>query len=126
MNSFIYILPFLDITHIHNYGIAFGFLTGLVPPWMIIIVSILITFLIIYMMKTSSSYAEKTGFLLIVIGASSNIVDRFINNYVLDFIYLHYGDFYWPAFNFADIYITIGVVFIIYKAFNDFFSRSRK
>jgi len=126
LNSFLYILPILDIAHIHNYGIAFGFFAGLISPWIIILISVLITFLIFYMMIMSSVFFEKMGFLLIIVGAISNIVDRSIDSYVLDFIYFHYDDFYWPAFNFADIYISIGVFFIIYQSANEFINRSSK
>ena len=64
-----------------------------------------------------SNSLEKWGLLLIITGAVSNLGDRIINDYVLDFIYMHYNNFYWPAFNFADIYITIGVLIIIYANF---------
>ena len=67
-------------------------------------------------MQKSVNYIEKWGFLLIISGAISNIGDRAINNFVLDFIFLHYKDFYWPAFNFADIYISIGVLIIIVES----------
>ncbi len=63
----------------------------------------------------SKSIIEKWGLILIVSGAISNTIDRAINNYVLDFIYMHYKEFYWPAFNFADIYITIGFLVIFYQ-----------
>ena len=42
-----------------------------------------------------------------------------MHKYVLDFIYLHYKDFYWPAFNFADIYITLGVLLIVYQSYKN-------
>ena len=119
LNSFLYILPILDLAHIHNYGIAFGFFTGLISPWIIILISVLTTFLIIYMMIVSSAIIEKMGFLLIIIGAISNIIDRSIDSYVLDFIYFHYGDFYWPAFNFADIYISVGICVIVLHLLRD-------
>ncbi len=45
--------------------------------------------------------------------ALANIVDRMINGYVIDFINFHLHEFYWPAFNFADIYITVGIIMII-------------
>ena len=64
------------------------------------------------MMKYAENSTEKWGYLVILIGAFSNIFDRMLNGFVIDFIYLHYKDFYWPAFNFADIYITIGVCII--------------
>jgi len=63
------------------------------------------------------------GILLIIIGAISNIGDRLINNYVLDFILLHYNQYYWPAFNFADIYISIGIIIIIIQSFKIFKTR---
>ena len=67
-------------------------------------------------MLQSSNKFEKLGVLLVIAGAISNILDRIINNYVLDFIYLHYKDFYWPAFNFADIYISVGIVIIVIES----------
>ena len=72
------------------------------------------------MMAQSKSIIEKWGLIMIIAGAISNILDRAMNNYVLDFIYLHYRDFYWPAFNFADIYITFGVFMILYQFFKEF------
>ena len=66
-------------------------------------------------MLKSRDIFEKCALLLVISGATSNILDRALNNYVLDFIYLHYKDFYWPAFNFADIYITFGIIMILIK-----------
>jgi len=120
LNSFLSIINFLDLTHIHNYGISFGFFSGLISPWIIIIISSAVTILLVYMMIKTSNIIEKWGLVLIIAGALSNIIDRGINNYVLDFIYLHYKDFYWPAFNFADIYITFGVLMILYQVLKEF------
>ena len=113
LNSFITITSILDLTHIHNYGILFGFFSGIIPPWLIVIIGSIITVIVVYLMTKASSVIEEWGLVLIIAGALSNIFDRAINNYVLDFIYLHYKDFYWPAFNFADIYITLGVLMIL-------------
>ena len=63
---------------------------------------------------------EKIGLLIIIAGALSNIFDRAMNGYVIDFIYLHYKDFYWPAFNFADIYISIGVFIVVLQLIKRF------
>ena len=68
------------------------------------------------MLKSANSI-EKWGFLLVITGAISNIVDRIFNNYVLDFIYFNYKNYYWPAFNFADIYISVGLLLIIYQTY---------
>ena len=120
LNSFIPIIFFLDIAHIHNYGIAFGLFSGLISSWTIILIGSVVTVFLIYLMIQASDKIEKWGFVLIIAGALSNIIDRGINNYVLDFIYLHYKDFYWPAFNFADIYITFGILMILYQMLNVF------
>ena len=118
LNSFIFINPFLDLTHIHNFGISFGLFNG-VSAFFFIFLGILITLIVIYMYVKSQHNLEKLGLFLIISGAVSNILDRTINGYVIDFIFLHYKDFYWPAFNFADIYITIGILIIIFHYFND-------
>ena len=119
LNSFVTILPILEITHIHNYGISFGLLSGIISKEIIIIISSIITLFIFYLFINSLNNIEKWGLLIIIAGAISNIIDRTLNDYVLDFIYLHYNNYYWPAFNFADIYITIGVLLILYKAIID-------
>ena len=56
---------------------------------------------------------EKWGLFIIICGAMANIIDRIINGYVIDFIYFHFNQYYWPAFNFADIYISIGIIMIL-------------
>ena len=86
----------------------------------IILIGSMITAFLTYMMITTSNKIEKWGLVVIIAGALSNIVDRGMNNYVLDFIYLHYKDFYWPAFNFADIYITFGVLMILFQVLKEF------
>ena len=106
--DFIPIIFFLELTHIHNFGVSFGFLSGIVSPWILICIGLLVVGFITYVMINSKDLLEKWGLFIIISGALSNIIDRIINGYVIDFIYLHISNFYWPAFNFADIYISIG------------------
>ena len=87
---------------------------------MIILITSVVTIAIVYLMIQASNKVEKWGFTLIIAGAISNIFDRAINNYVLDFIYLHYKEFYWPAFNCADSYITLGALMILSQVFKGF------
>ena len=108
---------FLDLVYVQNYGVSFGLLSGLVSYWILVIVGILITVLIYYLMIRSNKRLEKLAYFIIIIGALSNILDRIINSYVVDFISLHYNNFYWPAFNLADIYITIGIIMLIISFF---------
>ena len=111
--TFISLTFFLDLTHIHNFGISFGLFSGLISPWLLIILGLLVVGFIFYLMKSASDTLEEWSLLIIISGALSNIIDRIFNGYVIDFIYFHYKDFFWPAFNFADIYITIGIIMIV-------------
>ena len=118
--DFIPILFFLELTHIHNFGVSFGFLSGIVSPWILICIGLLVVGFITYLMINSKDLLEKWGLFIIISGALSNIIDRIINGYVIDFIYLHISNFYWPAFNFADIYISIGILMVIINIINKF------
>ena len=118
--DFIPILFFLELTHIHNFGVSFGFLSGIVSPWTLIFIGLLVVGFITYLMINSKDLLEKWGLFIIISGALSNIIDRIINGYVIDFIYLHISNFYWPAFNFADIYISIGILMVIINIINKF------
>tara|TARA_B100002003_G_scaffold61956_1_gene57271 strand:- start:322 stop:777 length:456 start_codon:yes stop_codon:yes gene_type:complete len=119
LNSFLTITSFFDVAHIHNFGISFGFFSGIVSPWIFILVGIIVTGFIFYMLIKSTNHMEKWGLTVIIAGALSNIADRALNGYVTDFIYLHYQDFYWPAFNFADIYISVGICVIVLHLLRD-------
>lgn len=113
LHTFISLTFFLDLTHIHNFGISFGLFSGLISPRLLIILGLLVVGFIFYLMKSASDMFEEWSFLIIISGALSNIIDRIFNGYVIDFIYFHYKYFFWPAFNFADIYITIGIIMIV-------------
>ena len=119
LNNFIAIYSFFDLAHIHNYGISFGLFSNTFPSWLFVIIGIFLTVFIFYMYLKSHQSFEKWGFIIIIAGALSNIFDRLLNGFVLDFLYFHYKDFYWPAFNFADIYITIGLCMIILQLFKN-------
>ena len=119
LHQSISILFFLDFIHIHNFGIAFGLFANVLSDTVIIFIGFVVTSIIIFIMLRTQKKIEKWGYLLIICGAVSNLLDRLINGYVLDFIYFNYNNFYWPAFNFADIYITIGVIMILFQFLRD-------
>lgn len=123
LNKFISLISFLDITHIHNYGISFGLFAGVLPLWFIVLSGLIVIIILLFWMLKTSNKLEKWGILFILAGAISNIGDRLINNYVLDFIFFHYKQYYWPAFNFADIYISAGILIIIIESYKIFKTR---
>jgi len=106
---------FLNISLIWNEGIAFGlfsfnnqntynFLTILI---------ILVILCILFMIIKSKSY-ERYALLMILGGALGNVFDRIIYKRVPVFIDFHIGDFHWFIFNVSDIFITIGVILMIF------------
>jgi signal peptidase II len=111
--QFIKITYFFDITHIHNFGVSFGLFAGTIPALVLVFVGLFVTAFVLYLYVHSSDSLEHWGLFIIICGAIGNIVDRSINGYVIDFLYLHINEYYWPAFNFADIYISIGIIMII-------------
>jgi len=73
---------------------------------------IIILTLIYFIRKTRG--IEKYSFLIILGGALGNVFDRFLYSAVPDFIDIHYQNFHWFIFNVADIFITLGVILLIY------------
>ena len=117
LNQTIELNNFLDLVYVQNFGISFGLLSGTVSYLLLIIVGLLVVLIILYLMFITKKKLEKLGYYVIIIGAISNILDRAINTYVVDFISIHYKNYYWPAFNLADIYITIGIIVLIMSFF---------
>ena len=111
--QFIKITYFFDITHIHNFGVSFGLFSGTIPSVVLILIGLIVTVLVTYLYLNSRDVLERWGLFTIICGAIANIIDRTTNGYVIDFLYFHINQFYWPAFNFADIYISIGIIMII-------------
>ena len=111
--QFIKITSFFDITHIHNFGISFGLFAEIIPSTYLIIMGLLVVFFIIYLLINAKEKLEYWGLFVIICGAIGNIIDRFVNGYVIDFIYFHINQYYWPAFNFADIYISVGIIMLL-------------
>ena len=113
LHRFIKINEILDITHIHNFGVSFGLFSEIISPIILIIIGLSVVIFILYLLLNSKDKLEYWGLFIIIGGAIANILDRCINGFVIDFIYFHIKNFYWPAFNFADIYISIGIIMII-------------
>jgi signal peptidase II len=111
------ITSFFSLTHVHNYGAAFSFLAdedGWQQYFLVSISVIASIAIILWMRKTSTKQPYKLIALsLILSGAIGNLIDRAVFGFVIDFINLHYQDFYWPVFNVADTAITLGVILLL-------------
>ena len=97
-----------------NEGIAFGLLsfnrTDLYN-FLTIIISVVI--LVIFIMVIKNIGLKKYSLIMILGGAIGNLYDRVFFRAVPDFIDFHIGEFHWFVFNIADIFITLGVIFMI-------------
>jgi signal peptidase II len=105
---------FLNIRLIWNEGIAFGLLSfndKIIYNLLTFIIFIII--LIIFFMVLKSYGLKKYSLLMILGGALGNVYDRIFYGAVPDFIDFHIGNFHWFIFNVADIFITLGVIFMI-------------
>ena len=117
LNKFvdIYINPFLNLHLIWNTGIGFGLLSSDSNLFynLITLLIVLINIVIIIMMFRYKNY--KFYLLLMVFsGSLGNLFDRIYYNAVPDFIDFHYEGFHWFIFNVADIFITLGVICLIF------------
>ena len=110
----IYINSFLNFYLVWNSGIGFGLLSfddNYVYNSITVLI-ILINLIIVYLIYIEKG--QKSYFLLIILGGSlGNLFDRLYYNAVPDFIDLNYKGFHWFIFNVADIFITIGIMFLI-------------
>ena len=105
---------FLNIRLIFNEGIAFGlFSFNEKIFYNLLTFIILIIILIIFIIALNSYGLKKYSLLMILGGALGNVYDRIFYGAVPDFIDFHIGNFHWFIFNVADIFITIGVIFMI-------------
>ncbi len=112
--SEIFSSKFLNITLIWNEGIAFGLLSfDQNNLYNLLTLLIIIVIFIIGWMTVKSHGLKKYSLILILGGAIGNLYDRIFFKAVPDFIDFHVGNFHWFIFNFADVFITLGVFFMI-------------
>ena len=111
---------FLNVSLTWNEGIAFGlFSFGEKTLYNILTIIILIIILAIGFMIIKSEGFKKYSLLMILAGGLGNVFDRIFYKAVPDFIDFHVGNFHWFIFNVADIFITIGIIFLIILEFTD-------
>jgi signal peptidase II len=114
--SYTTFIPFIDFLLIYNSGIAFGIFDGygnLASNLLLVITIFILIYLIRLLVKEKVPIA-KFALSLITAGALGNIIDRFIDGKVTDFLHLELGSFSFFIFNLADAFITLGAILIIY------------
>ena len=111
----IYINSFLNLILVWNTGIGFGLLSFEQTTIynFITVLIIIINILIIYFILKSNDF-RSYFFLLILGGSLGNLFDRVYYSAVPDFIDINYNEYHWFIFNVADIFITLGIICLIF------------
>ena len=113
---------FFNLTYVQNRGIAFGLFQGKIDVVTIFAI-VAVIFIMFYFIKNLKkiSFIERIAYTMIVSGAIGNLIDRIFRGYVIDM--LDFRGIWHFIFNFADVWINIGVILIIVE--HIFFDRKR-
>ncbi|WP_421866899.1 signal peptidase II [Motiliproteus sp.] len=114
------LLPVFDLTLLYNKGAAFSFLSdqGGWQRWFFSAVALGVGGYLLYWLSRTPRTQRLlcVSLTLILGGALGNLIDRLLLGHVIDFISLHWQQYYYPAFNIADCAITVGAVLLIWDA----------
>ncbi len=109
----------INIVHTENPGIAFGMLSDAPGPWRAVLLigfSAVVLIAISFMLLRPASQRDsvlRIALALILGGAFGNLYDRIVSGTVTDFIEVHAGQHYFPAFNVADSAVTVGACLLL-------------
>jgi signal peptidase II len=122
--SSIQLLPILDIVYLENRGAAFSMLhdAGGWQRWFFIALAVVVSIVLMLWLRkirSSEQLILAIGLSLVLGGALGNVIDRVWHSYVIDFIYFHWRDWYFPAFNIADSAISVGAGCLLIDAFRE-------
>ena len=116
LGDFTPITGFFNIVRAHNTGAAFSFLAdaGGWQRWLFTGIGVVATVVIVWQLHAHRGQ-RLLGLALASIlgGAIGNVVDRLQHGYVVDFLDFYWGASHFPAFNVADMAISIGAVLLV-------------
>ena len=105
---------FLNINLVWNEGIAFGLLSfDKDHLYKLLTILIIVLIVIIFFMVLKNKGIKKYSLLMVLGGALGNLYDRIYFKAVPDFIDFHIGNFHWFIFNVSDIFISLGILFLV-------------
>ena len=107
---------FFEVTLVWNKGVSYGLFPqqSYAGQLIIIFFSLIICVWIAKFITNSDIRYRSITLILILAGASSNMIDRLIYGAVADFFHFEIATYSWYVFNIADIYIVSGLLILIY------------
>ena len=115
------IMPYFNLTYVHNTGAAFSFLSeaGGWQRWFFAGLALVISVVIAVWLARLKHHETLLAVALSLVlgGAIGNLIDRLAYGYVIDFLDVYYQTWHWPAFNIADSAITLGVILMLVESF---------
>lgn len=122
------VTPFFNLRLGFNTGLSFGLFEGAFAgrQELLILITLAIIVAIAYWAFRVRVALERFGLAMIAGGALGNNIDRWLRGAVTDFLDIHWGDWHWPAFNIADIFISFGVVLFLVSSLRGEKEEARK
>lgn len=114
------VFSIFNMVHVRNEGAAFSFLHdagGWQRSFFVVIGLIASVALAHWIRKSSTPTMERLAYASILGGALGNVLDRLICGAVVDWLDFHWNGYHWPAFNIADIGISMGAILLLIRAF---------
>ena len=114
------ITGFFNIVRAHNTGAAFSFLAdaGGWQRWMFTGIGLLATVIIVWQLRRHPEQKLLCFAMASILGgAIGNVIDRVLYGYVVDFLDFHWAGWHFPAFNIADMGISVGAALLILDEF---------
>jgi len=111
------VLPFLSLIFVKNFGGLFGLMNRPSSNTVFTVFPAAVCLFLTFLLLRAGSRAIRLSLSFVLGGALGNIWDRLTRGFVVDFLDLHASSFHWPAFNVADLSITLGVCLLCYFSF---------
>jgi len=115
------IMPFFNLTYIHNTGAAFSFLNGAGgwQRWFFAGLAVVISAVMVVWLARLKRHETLLAVALSLVlgGAVGNLIDRLAYGYVIDFLDFYYQTWHFAVFNIADSAITLGVMLMLAESF---------
>lgn len=111
------LVDYFHLVHYRNTGVAFGLLSNLDPKWvnplLVAATVFAIAGVVAYLHFLPPRGPAPFGLGLVLGGALGNLIDRARFGYVVDFLDVHWRHHHWPAFNVADVGISVGIALLL-------------